>query len=48
MIKFLRRRQPRHLALAALYWVAIFVVVLTVLFIAFYFLDDYLPGSGQF
>ena len=48
MIGFLRRRAPRHPALAVLYWVALLVATLGVLFVAFYFLDDYLPGAGQF
>jgi hypothetical protein len=48
MFRFLRRFQPRPLGLAVLYWTVLTVVALAALFVAFYFLDDYLPGGGMF
>jgi len=48
VIAFLRRRQPRNPALAVVYWLAILAVTLAVLFIAFFYLDNYLPGGGMF
>ncbi|HZA60137.1 MAG TPA: hypothetical protein VE754_00460 [Actinomycetota bacterium] len=48
MIGFLRRRQPRNPFLAVVFWVLILAVTLGILFVAFYFLDNYLPGQGMF
>lgn len=48
MIRFLRRRQPRNRALAVVYWVVITLAVLAGVFVAFYYLDSYLPGDGMF
>jgi hypothetical protein len=48
MFAFLRRHQPRNPMLAVLYWVAATLVVLAVLFVAFYYLDNFLPGQGMF
>jgi hypothetical protein len=48
VIGFLRRRQPRNLALRAIYWVALLLIVLGLLFVIFYFADDLLPGQGMF
>lgn len=48
MLGFLRRRQPRNPILAVLYWIATTAVALAVLFALFYWLDNFLPGQGQF
>ena len=48
MFAWLRRHQPRNPLLAILYWAAATVAALLVLFLIFYFLDDYLPGQGMF
>lgn len=48
MIGFLKRRAPRNVFLAGLYWLLWLAVATALLFVAFYFLDDYLPGAGQF
>lgn len=48
MLGFLRRRQPHNPVLAVLYWAAAMLLVLAVLFVAFYYLDNYLPGQGMF
>ncbi|HYH27521.1 MAG TPA: hypothetical protein VEA19_01950 [Actinomycetota bacterium] len=48
MIRFLRNMAPRNPFAAVLYWVVLVAVTLSLLFVAFYFLDDYLPGAGQF
>ena len=47
MIPLLRRFQPRRPVLAVLYWVAVVAVLLAALFVAFYLLDDHLPGEGM-
>lgn len=48
MIGFLRRHQPRNPVLAVLFWIAAIVVALVILFVAFYYLDNFLPGQGMF
>jgi hypothetical protein len=48
VIGFLRRRQPRSLALRLIYWLVLLLVVLGLLFVIFYFADDLLPGQGMF
>ena len=48
MVPFFGRFQPRNPFLAAVYWILVLAVVLAVLFTAFFFLDDYLPGQGMF
>lgn len=48
MIGFLRRRSPANPALAVLYWLALAVTTVTAVFIAFWYLDRYLPGAGMF
>jgi hypothetical protein len=48
VIGFLRRRQPRSLALRFIYWLVLLLVVLGLLFVIFYFADDLLPGQGMF
>jgi uncharacterized membrane protein len=48
VIGFLRRRQPRSLALRFIYWFLLLLVVLGLLFVLFYFADDLLPGQGMF
>ncbi len=45
MIRWLRRHQPRNVALAILYWVAIVAVTLVVLAVLFFQLDRLLPAS---
>jgi hypothetical protein len=45
MLAFLRRHQPRNAALAALYWVLAVAAALGILFVIFYFLDNFLPGQ---
>jgi hypothetical protein len=48
MIGWLRRFQPVNPVLAVLYWMALTLVALAVLFVLFYWLDNYLPGQGMF
>jgi hypothetical protein len=48
MFAFLRRHQPRNVVLAILYWSAATLIALGALFVAFYFLDNFLPGQGMF
>jgi hypothetical protein len=48
MLGFLRRRQPRNPVLAVLFWALAVVVALGLLFVLFYWLDNFLPGQGQF
>jgi hypothetical protein len=48
MIGWLRRFQPENPVLAVLYWLALALVALAVLFVIFYLLDDVLPGPGRF
>jgi hypothetical protein len=48
MLGFLRRRQPRNPFLAVLFWVGAMLVALAVLFVLFYWLDNFLPGQGMF
>lgn len=47
MIRALRRLQPANPVLAVLYWVTLVAVLLVALGVAFYFLDNYLPGQGM-
>jgi hypothetical protein len=48
MLGFLRRYQPQNPVLAILYWAVATLVALALLFVAFYFLDNCLPGQGMF
>jgi hypothetical protein len=48
VIGWLRRRQPRNPVLAVLFWMVATLVALAVLFVLFYWLDNYLPGQGMF
>jgi hypothetical protein len=48
MFAWLRRHRPRNPGLAILYWAGLTLAALLVLFVIFYFLDDYLPGQGMF
>lgn len=48
MVGWLRRYQPRNPVLAVLYWVVATLVALAVLFVIFYWLDNFLPGQGMF
>jgi len=48
MIGWLRRLQPRNPVLAVLFWMVATLVALAVLFVLFYWLDNYLPGQGMF
>lgn len=48
MFAWLRRHRPRNPWLAILYWAGVTLGALLVLFVIFYFLDDYLPGQGMF
>ncbi|MGH2676035.1 MAG: hypothetical protein ACRDKA_00670 [Actinomycetota bacterium] len=48
MLGWLRRRQPRNPALAILYWAVATLVALAILFVLFYWLDNFLPGQGMF
>jgi hypothetical protein len=48
MLGFLRRHQPPNPLLAVLYWAGATLVVLALLFVAFYYLDNFLPGQGMF
>jgi hypothetical protein len=48
MIGWLRRFQPDNPVLAVLYWMALTLLALAVLFVLFYWLDNYLPGQGMF
>ena len=48
MIGWLRRFQPRNPVLAVLFWLAATLVALAILFVLFYWLDNYLPGQGMF
>jgi hypothetical protein len=48
MFGWLRRHQPNNPVLAILYWAGATLAALLVLFLIFYFLDDYLPGQGMF
>jgi hypothetical protein len=48
MLGWLRRRQPRNLVLAVLFWMVATLIALVVLFVLFYWLDNYLPGQGMF
>lgn len=47
MVPLFRRFQPRNPLLAAVYWVLVVAVLLAVLFAAFFYLDNYLPGQGM-
>lgn len=44
MLGWLRRRQPRNLVLAVLYWVAVVVVAFAALMLIFFQLDRFLPA----
>jgi hypothetical protein len=48
MLGFLRRRQPGNPLLAVLFWAAATLIALAVLFVLFYWLDNFLPGQGMF
>jgi hypothetical protein len=48
VIGFLRRFQPRNPVLAVLFWALVTIVVLAMLFVAFFYLDNFLPGGGMF
>jgi len=48
MLGWLRRRQPRNPVLAVMFWMVATVIALAVLFVLFYWLDNYLPGQGMF
>jgi hypothetical protein len=48
MLGFLRRRQPRNPFLAVLFWAGATLLALAVLFVLFYWLDNFLPGQGMF
>jgi hypothetical protein len=48
MFAFLRKHQPRSALLAVLYWAGATLVALGLLFVAFYYLDNFLPGQGMF
>jgi len=48
MVGWLRRRQPRNPVLAVMFWMVATVIALAVLFVLFYWLDNYLPGQGMF
>jgi hypothetical protein len=48
MFSLLRRYQPKNPLLAILYWAGATLLALAVLFVAFYFLDNFLPGQGMF
>jgi hypothetical protein len=42
MLGWLRRRQPRNLVLAVMFWVVATLIALAVLFVLFFLLDDVL------
>jgi hypothetical protein len=48
MLGWLRRLQPRNPVLAVLFWMVATLIALAVLFVLFYWLDNYLPGQGMF
>jgi hypothetical protein len=48
MLGWLRRLQPRNPVLSVLFWLVATLVALAVLFVLFYWLDNYLPGQGMF
>lgn len=48
MLGWLRRLQPRNPALAVLFWIMATLIALAILFVLFYWLDNYLPGQGMF
>lgn len=48
MLGWLRRRQPRNPVLAVMFWMVATLIALAVLFVLFYWLDNYLPGQGMF
>jgi hypothetical protein len=48
MFALLRRHQPRNPVLAVLYWVGATLLAVALLFVAFYYLDNFLPGQGMF
>jgi hypothetical protein len=48
MLGWLRRRQPQNPVLAVLFWTVATLIALAVLFVLFYWLDNYLPGQGMF
>jgi hypothetical protein len=48
MLGWLRRRQPRNPVLAVVFWIVATLIALAVLFVLFYWLDNYLPGQGMF
>jgi hypothetical protein len=44
MFGWLRRHQPRSLVLGILYWTALSLAALGILFVIFYYLDNLLPA----
>ena len=46
MLRVLRRHQPRNRYLAGLYWLVFAAATLTVILIAYYFLDKVVPQGG--
>jgi hypothetical protein len=48
MFAWLRRHQPRNAVLVVLYWVVAVAVAVAILFVIFYWLDNFLPGQGMF
>jgi hypothetical protein len=48
MFAWLRRHQPRNVVLVVLYWLVAVAVALAILFVIFYWLDNFLPGQGMF
>jgi hypothetical protein len=45
MLAFLRRHQPRNPALAVLFWLVLLAAAIGILFVIFYFLDNFLPAQ---
>jgi hypothetical protein len=48
MFRFLRRYQPKPVALAVLYWAVLTLLALAGLFAIFTVVDGILPGAGMF
>jgi hypothetical protein len=48
MLGWLRRLQPGNPVLAVVFWLVATLIALAVLFVLFYWLDNYLPGQGMF
>lgn len=47
MFGFLRRYQPRNLVLATVYWLLLAALAVALLFVLFFFLDDYFSPLDQ-